>query len=171
MPRVCTVNIMTSPDDERNKPHWTAYGTFFAAVAATLAAIGAAASVWVMPSMFGQLLGGTSRTLHQAACMEYSDFVLTQAHNGYTPEEIQHVLDFAANHATAKDEAPVVLSPEPPASVPVAPISGSPLPSAPPLPPVRSSYREYGPSLTDERVCGTPAQVLEAAGVTQPPKK
>lgn len=162
---------MIGPDEEPARPHWTAYGTFFAAVVTALAAVGAAASVWLMPSMFGQLLEAGSRPLHQAVCMEYSDFVLTQAHNGYTPEQIQRVLDLAANHATATDEPPVVPSPEPSASAPVAPSSGTPLPSAPPLPPVRRSYREYGPSITDERVCGTPAQVLEAAGVSQPPKK
>ncbi|WP_131820199.1 hypothetical protein [Mycobacteroides abscessus] len=161
---------MIDPDAEYNRPHWTAYGTFFAALVGAFAVIGAAVSVWVMPSMFGQLLEAGSRPLHQAVCMEYSDFVLTQAHNGYTPEEIQHVLDFAGNHATAKEEPPVVPSPEPASSAPIAPTSGGPLPSAPPPPPLRSSHREYGPSLTDERMCGTPAQVLEAAGVTQPPK-
>jgi hypothetical protein len=70
---------------------------------------------------------------YQALCVSYSDFVLTQAHNGYTPEQIQEVIDFASSHTVNPER------------------------------PDRFNMPNRWPSISDEKTCGTPAEIIAHA--------
>lgn len=81
-------------------------------------------------------IGGGIKPAYQAVCLAYSDFVLTPAHNGHTPEQIQHVIDFAGSHKVMSDD---------------------------PDGPDRFSMPNRWPTISDEKACGTPAQIIERA--------
>lgn len=107
-----------------------------AAAAALLAALlaGIAAYYAVTASNYNQLgISGGMKPGYQAVCLFYSDFVLTQAHNGYTPEQIQHVIDFAGSHEVFPGK------------------------------PDQFSMPNRWPSISDVKACGTPAQIIEQA--------
>lgn len=160
--------FMTSERDitASGRSRLPAYITATSAVIAAAAAIAAAAGVWFWPwalgSAFTALANGIGETgepsLHQAVCTAYSDFVLTQAHNGYTADQIQRVIDFAGSHSKANKAGP-----ETPA-VPSPTTTGETSPPASASPPLASTPPGHLPSVTDEAVCGTPAQILGVVG-------
>lgn len=161
--------FMTSERDitASGRSRLPAYITATSAVIAAVAAIAAAAGVWFWPwalgSTFGALANGIGETsepsLHQAACIAYSDFVLTQAHNGYTADQIQRVIDFAGSHSKANKAGPETQS------IPSPTTAGETQPPASGSPPPAATPRNRLPSVTDEAVCGTPAQILGVVGV------
>jgi hypothetical protein len=116
------------------KPGWTGWVTMIAAGAAVLLAGVAAFHAWSFSKTNQLAISGGIKPAYQAVCLAYSDFVLAQAHNGYTPEQIQHVIDFAGSHKLMPDEEPE-----------------------------RFSMPNRWPTISDEKACGTPAQVIDQA--------
>lgn len=160
---------MTNPEPQLPAPRWPAYLTAAAAVVAAASAGLCAVFIAVGVKSVGLAFEGGSRPMHQVVCTAYSDFVLTQAHNGYTAEQIEKVLIYAASHAPAEQTVTITPPPEP-ASPTAAPPTAVVTPSAaaPSTTVIPNRYPEKGPLLADEKMCGTPAEVLKAAGV-QPP--
>jgi hypothetical protein len=104
---------------------WSDWVTMFAAVIAA----------WAFNAGNQLAIDGGIKPAYQAVCLAYSDFVLTQAHNGYTPEQFQHVVDFADNHKLMPDSDA----------------------------PDRLSMPNRWPTISDEKACGTPAQNIDHA--------
>ncbi|MCV7286042.1 hypothetical protein H7J87_11940 [Mycolicibacterium wolinskyi] len=106
------------------------------AIAASVAAIAAvvAAGYTMLTYKTNQLgISGAIKPGYEAVCIAYSDFVLNQAANGYTPEQIQRVIDFAGSHTL--------------------------LPGRPD----QYHMPNRWPSISDPKACGTPAQIIEQA--------
>lgn len=109
-----------------------------AAVIAAVAASIAAFFAFVTHSKTEYAVGNSIQPAYQALCVTYSDFVLTAAHNGYSPEQIQHVIDFAGSHRIDLPEGDSGDIDE----------SGMP---------------DRWPSISDEKACGTPAEIIAHA--------
>ncbi len=124
--------------ETRVRRSWSDWVTTAAAVIAAVAASIAAFFAFVTHSKTEYAAASAIKPAYQALCVSYSDFVLTQAHNGYTPEEIQRVIDFAGSHPIDLPEA------------------GSDEPD-------RSGMPGRWPSISDEKACGTPAEVIAHA--------
>ncbi|KMV18290.1 hypothetical protein ACT17_11675 [Mycolicibacterium conceptionense] len=108
----------------------TTLAIFVAAIAAVVAA-----TFTALNYKMGQLtISGAIMPGYEAVCVAYSDFVLNQAHNGYTPEQIQRVIDFAGSHKLLPDRRDQYHMPN------------------------------RWPSISDAKACGTPAQIIEHAG-------
>ncbi|WP_131810553.1 hypothetical protein [Mycolicibacter sinensis] len=119
----------------RSGANWiTAAAAVIAAVAASIAAFFA----FVTHSKTEYAASNSIKPAYQALCVAYSDFVLTQSHNGYTPEEIQRVIDFAGSH-------------------PIDPPDGDG------GGPDQSGMPDRWPSISDAKACGTPAEIMAHA--------
>lgn len=107
-----------------------------ASFVAAAAALATAFMMYFGIKTYDLVAQGTIRPAYQAVCLEYSNFVLTQAHNGYTPEQIQRVIDFAGSH----------------------PISPNPA-----HPDNKLAMPNRWPSISDSKACGTPAEIIAKA--------
>ena len=88
--------MMTTPANRSGAlSRWV---TGSAAVIAAIGAVTAAVLAFEEQSHTQRMLSGALKPGYEALCIAYSNFVLTQAHNGYTPEQIQQVINFAGSH-------------------------------------------------------------------------
>lgn len=127
---------MTTPTT--GQPRWSTWVTMVAAVIAAVAAVTGAFYSFVTHDKTEFAVASGLKPAYQAVCLAYSDFVLTQARNGYTPEQIQQIIDFAGSHKV-----------DPSTSDP----SG----------PDRFRMPNRWPSIGDEKACGTPAEIIAHA--------
>lgn len=107
--------------------------TLAVAVIAALAAFAAAYNSFLDRKGNELMASGAIKPGYQALCIAYSDFVLTQAHNGYTPEQIQRVIDFAGSHSLMPGQRD------------------------------RATMPNRWPTISDPNACGTPAQIIDQA--------
>lgn len=104
----------------------TATAAVIAAVAAVTAAYNSSRERFANDLM----VSGAIKPGYEAVCIAYSNFVLTQAHNGYTPEQIQQVIAFAGSHSLMPGQ------------------------------PDHYTMPNRWPTISDANACGTPAQII-----------
>ena len=104
--------------------------TASAAVIAAVGAVAAAYNSFVERTANELMVSGAVKPGYEAVCVAYSNFVLTQAHNGYTPEQIQQVINFAGSHSLMPGQ------------------------------PDHNTMPNRWPTISDANACGTPAQVI-----------